>query len=256
MGPEQLIKTATGQRRRRLRDEARSRRQWRHLCCDRAGCWPSAGAPGVSGAAQWLAFRSPPLPSLGLSSFVGGVITRYGSGAEQSEDDVGCRYDQQSGFEYSDTGSGPARRLRRQYPRDWALVQRLGADERGPRRVAVRAGHDHAHPGCDGVSPVAWPFCHPRVCPSVVADPATMLGPRACRADRDTNSSCSTATMHGKSLRGRGGAEQPGCGCSNRLRTCQVFSQWFEEMREPSGVGTPDRIACRPTTEMSARPVG
>jgi hypothetical protein len=80
MGPEQLIKTATGQRRRRLRDEARSRRQWRHLCCDRAGCWPSAGAPGVSGAAQWLAFRSPPLPSLGLSSFVGGVITRYGSG--------------------------------------------------------------------------------------------------------------------------------------------------------------------------------
>ena len=29
MGPEQLIKTATGQRRRRLRDEARSRRQWR-----------------------------------------------------------------------------------------------------------------------------------------------------------------------------------------------------------------------------------
>ena len=71
MGPEQLIKTATGQRRRRLRDEARSRRQWRHLCCDRAGCWPSAGAPGVSGAAQWLAFRSPPLPSLGLSSFVG-----------------------------------------------------------------------------------------------------------------------------------------------------------------------------------------
>jgi hypothetical protein len=80
MGPEQLIKTATGQRRRRLRDEARSRRQWRHLCCDRAGCWPSAGAPGVSGAAQWLAFRSPPLPSLGLSSFVGGVITRYGPG--------------------------------------------------------------------------------------------------------------------------------------------------------------------------------
>ena len=44
----------------------------------------------------------------------------------------------------------------------------------GPRRVAVRAGHDHAHPGCDGVSPVAWPFCHPRVCPSVVADPATV----------------------------------------------------------------------------------
>ena len=136
MGPEQLIKTATGQRRRRLRDEARSRRQWRHLCCDRAGCWPSAGAPGVSGAAQWLAFRSPPLPSLGLSSFVGGVITRYGSGAEQSEDDVGCRYDQQSGFEYSDTGSGPARRLRRQYPRDRAaacVLQRLGADERGAR---------------------------------------------------------------------------------------------------------------------------
>ena len=27
-------------------------------------------------------------------------------GAEQSEDDVGCVYDRQSGFEYSDTGSG------------------------------------------------------------------------------------------------------------------------------------------------------
>src|SRR5688500_12629418 len=57
-------------------------------------------------------------------------------GAEQSEDDVGCRYDQQSGFEYSDTGLGPARRLRRQYPRDRAaacVVQRLGADERGAR---------------------------------------------------------------------------------------------------------------------------
>jgi hypothetical protein len=134
MGPEQLIKTATGQRRRRLRDEARSRRQWRHLCCDRAGCWPSAGAPGVSGAAQWLAFRSPPLPSLGLSSFVGGVITRYGPGLSGPK--MTSVADQQSGFEYSDTGSGPARRLRRQYPRDRAaacVVQRLGADERGAR---------------------------------------------------------------------------------------------------------------------------
>jgi hypothetical protein len=33
---------------------------------------------------------------------------------------------------------------------------------------------------------------------------------RACRVGRDTNSSCFGATMHGKSLRGRGGAEQPG----------------------------------------------
>jgi hypothetical protein len=30
-GPEQLIKTATGQRRRRIRDEAAAARQWRHL---------------------------------------------------------------------------------------------------------------------------------------------------------------------------------------------------------------------------------
>jgi hypothetical protein len=136
MGPEQLIKTATGQRRRRLRDEARSRRQWRHLCCDRAGCWPSAGAPGVSGAAQWLAFRSPPLPSLGLSSFVGGVITRYGSGLSSPKMTSVASTTNSPGFEYSDTGSGPARRLRRQYPRDRAaacVVQRLGADERGAR---------------------------------------------------------------------------------------------------------------------------
>jgi hypothetical protein len=33
--------------------------------------------------------------------------------------------------------------------------------------------------------------------------------------------------MHGKSLRGSGGADQPGCGCSNCLRTCEVFSQRF-----------------------------
>jgi hypothetical protein len=106
-GPGQLIKTATGQRLRRLRDEAAAARQWRHLCCDRAGCWPSAGDPAVSGAAQWSTFRSPPLPSLGCPASSGGDH-QVRLGAEQSEDDVGCLYDRQSGFESSDTGSGPS----------------------------------------------------------------------------------------------------------------------------------------------------
>ena len=69
-GPGQLIKAATGQRLRRLRDEAAAARQWRHLCCDRACCWPSAGDPGVSGAAQWSAFLTTAAVA-GLSSFVG-----------------------------------------------------------------------------------------------------------------------------------------------------------------------------------------
>jgi hypothetical protein len=102
-----LIKMATGKLRRRFVHDAAAARQWRHLCCDRAGCWPSAGDPAVSGAAQWSTFRSPPLPSLGCPASSGGDH-QVRLGAEQSEDDVGCLYDRQSGFESSDTGSGPS----------------------------------------------------------------------------------------------------------------------------------------------------
>ena len=136
MGPEQLIKTATGQRRRRLRDEARSRRQWRHPVL-RSGGLLALG--GCSRGQRSSAVVSISVTTAAIAGFVQlrrGCDHQVRLGAEQSEDDGGCLYDQQSGFEYSDTGSGPARRLRRQYPRDRAaacVVQRLGADERGPR---------------------------------------------------------------------------------------------------------------------------
>jgi hypothetical protein len=179
MGPEQLIKTATGQRRRRLRDEARSRRQWRHLCCDRAGCWPSAGAPGVSGAAQWLAFRSPPLPSLGLSSFVGGVITRYGPGLSgpkmtsvaATTNSPGLSIPIPARGQLVDSGGNI---LAIGLLHAWfnASEQMSGVPAGGSTR-----GHDHAHTGCDGDRPLPGHSVPGGFGPSVVADPATMLGP-------------------------------------------------------------------------------
>jgi hypothetical protein len=100
------------------------------------GCWPSAGAPGVSGAAQWLAFRSPPLPSLGLSSFVGGVITRYGSGLSSpkmtsvasttNSPDLSIPIPARG--QLVDSGGDILA-----IGRAACVVQRLGADERGPR---------------------------------------------------------------------------------------------------------------------------
>jgi hypothetical protein len=38
-------------------------------------------------------------------------------------------------------------------------------------------GHDHAHPGCDGDRPLPGHSVPGGFGPSVVADPATMLGP-------------------------------------------------------------------------------
>jgi hypothetical protein len=141
-GPGQLIKTATGQRLRRLRDEAAAARQRRHLCCDRTGCGPSAGGSGSaeqrSGqhfghhrCRRWVVQLRPV------------AITRYGSGLSSPKMTSVASTTDNPGLSLPIPARGPARRLRRQYPRDGVaacIVQRLGADERGPRRVAVRAG--------------------------------------------------------------------------------------------------------------------
>ena len=110
----------------------------------------------------------------------GGVITRYGSGLSSPKMTSVASTTNSPGLSIPIPARGPARRLRRQYPRDRAaacVIQRLGADERGPRRVSVGGGHDHAHPGCDGDRPLPGRSVPRRVCPSVVADPATVRAP-------------------------------------------------------------------------------
>jgi hypothetical protein len=74
------------------------------------------------------------------------VITRYGSGLSSPKMTSVASTTDSPGLSLPIPARDPARRLRRQYPRDRpaaCVIQRLGADERGPRRVSVCAGHDH-----------------------------------------------------------------------------------------------------------------
>jgi hypothetical protein len=160
-------------------DEGRSRPPRTTPVLRLAGCWPSAGDPGVCRAAQWSTFGQHRCRHW-VVQLRRVVIPGYGSGLSSPKMTSVASTTDSPGLSLPIPARGPARRLRRQYPRDRAaacVIQRLGADERGPRRVSLGGGHDHAHPGCDGDRPLPGRSVPRRVCPSVVADPATVRAP-------------------------------------------------------------------------------